>query len=419
MSVPQPKQKWIKYAFTIHLSTHCLWDPAEETNEEYRESLFKSIQNSISQWPIKFAFFGREQCETTGAWHAQGYLEFQSRTALSVVKSYEDKEFVGHWESAKATYQLNWDYCTKVDKNPLICGTLPKSAVKEGGTQEKKRWKDTLEAAKEARWNDVPADLMIRYVGNLHKIAAMHCKQPEPLEDYHAEWIYGEPGSGKSSYAWKQYPEMFPKPANKWWCGYGRQEVVIIEDIDKDSIERENLTQLLKAFWLDKIAFIAETKGSSLGFIRPKKIIITSNYRVEECFKNPKDAVAVARRCVIRNFRGYIDSNTKEGKVEEYDKDGNFVREIYDHEKGGSQIATTTPEGDQTSFNSETTQNSETPNNWESDDESSWLGRQRLPMVNGPSEEWKYTQDSEPNDGISLGTQDTIDLSQDDDDEEN
>lgn len=37
-------------------------------------------------------------------------------------------------------------------------------------------------------------------------------------------------------------------------------------------------------------------------FIRPKKIIITSNYSIEECFHNEQDIAAIKRRFKVTKF---------------------------------------------------------------------------------------------------------------------
>lgn len=72
---------------------------------------------------------------------------------------------------------------------------------------------------------------------------------------------------------------------------YNNQEVVIIDDW---SPNHECLIWHLK-IWADRYPFNAETKGSSM-LIRPKKIIITSNYAIEECFHNEQDIEAIKRR---------------------------------------------------------------------------------------------------------------------------
>nr|WQA30152.1 MAG: rep protein [Cressdnaviricota sp.] len=108
--------------------------------------------------------------------------------------------------------------------------------------------------------------------------------------DLEHEWWWGEPGSGKTSKAWKDYPGLYVKSLNKWWDGYSGQEVVLLDDWDP---RQECLTQHLK-IWADRYPFRAETKGSSM-MIRPRKIIITSNYPVERCFTLYEDQEAIRR----------------------------------------------------------------------------------------------------------------------------
>lgn len=47
--------------------------------------------------------------------------------------------------------------------------------------------------------------------------------------------------------------------------------------------------------WADRYPFRGETKGSS-RLIRPRLIIVTSNYRLEDCFERHEDIQALKRR---------------------------------------------------------------------------------------------------------------------------
>lgn len=85
---------------------------------------------------------------------------------------------------------------------------------------------------------------------------------------------------------------MFIKPINKWWDGYKNQEFVLIEDWDKT---HRILAHHIK-IWADRYRFTGEMKGSS-RVIRPKLIVITSNYSIEECFEGP-DIAAIKRRFI-------------------------------------------------------------------------------------------------------------------------
>nr|WQA30160.1 MAG: rep protein [Cressdnaviricota sp.] len=111
------------------------------------------------------------------------------------------------------------------------------------------------------------------------------------------QWLWGEAGTGKTRTAWEQNPNLYVKSINKWWDGYNDQETVLLDDWDP---KHEILTQHLKT-WADRYPFRAETKGSSM-MIRPKKIIVTSNYSIDECFPNPEDANAIKRRFHSEHF---------------------------------------------------------------------------------------------------------------------
>lgn len=66
---------------------------------------------------------------------------------------------------------------------------------------------------------------------------------------------------------------------NKWWDGYRGQDVVILDDITPD---HACLCYHL-LIWSDHYSFNAEVKGGSVN-IRPRIIIVTSNYTIEEVF---------------------------------------------------------------------------------------------------------------------------------------
>lgn len=100
---------------------------------------------------------------------------------------------------------------------------------------------------------------------------------------------------GKSRMARDLGPGAYMKAQNKWWDCYNNEDVVILDDLDTDC-----LGHYLK-IWADRYAFVAEYKGGSFK-IRPKKFIITSNYRIDELFKCPKLIQAISRRFTINHL---------------------------------------------------------------------------------------------------------------------
>jgi len=78
--------------------------------------------------------------------------------------------------------------------------------------------------------------------------------------------------------------EFYPKIAsNKWWDKYRGEENVLIEDMDTShSYQGYNLK-----IWADKYAFPVEVKCGA-DWIRPKIIIVTSNYPIKTVFPDPQ-----------------------------------------------------------------------------------------------------------------------------------
>lgn len=121
---------------------------------------------------------------------------------------------------------------------------------------------------------------------------------PEDNEVITNEWYYGTTGTGKSLKARSENKGFYLKMCNKWWDGYLNEEVVLIEDFDKN---HHVLGHHLK-IWADRYAFPAEVKGSKVN-LRPKKIIVTSNYHPQEIWANePQTLEPILRRFKVSHF---------------------------------------------------------------------------------------------------------------------
>lgn len=112
-------------------------------------------------------------------------------------------------------------------------------------------------------------------------------------------WYVGAPGTGKTYASRHDFEgEIYYKNANKWWCGYRDQPVVVIDDF---SLSHACLGYHLK-IWAQEYAFIAEIKCGAMC-IRPKTIVVTSNYTIEEIFKEDKELrEAIKRRFKVVRF---------------------------------------------------------------------------------------------------------------------
>lgn len=125
-------------------------------------------------------------------------------------------------------------------------------------------------------------------------------KKPEPLSTVCGLWIYGDTGTGKTHSVVMQHPDRYIKPLNKWWDGYQGEDVVHLDEVAPDHAKW--MAPFLKK-WADRWPFDAETKGSAIQ-IRPRLVVVTSNYSLLEMGFQENDLPALQRRFrEVRKFR--------------------------------------------------------------------------------------------------------------------
>ena len=236
--------------------------------------------------PIKYLCFGKE-VSSTGTPHLQMYVSFAN--AVAQPSQYFRRFGSGHFIPANGTADQNAEYCRK-DGDFTELGTRPQSQRERGrtgGDMEVARWETTWDLAKEGRIEEIPADIRVRHYSTIQKIAAKYQKAPPKLSKLDNLWLVGPPGTGKSTFVHDQYPDGYKKSMTKWWCGYNVDDeghsTVILDDLHPRWAEKE----LLKN-WADVFSFVAETKGGSMQ-IRPRRIVVTSNYTIEQVllFRKP------------------------------------------------------------------------------------------------------------------------------------
>lgn len=297
-----------------HQWTFTIYPDAEPGNNvRSADEIYEILKGDFMENPIiKYGFFGRETCPSTQRKHAQGFMVFTRPLRLNQIKSMVHGR--AHWEKANGSPKQNWNYCTKQDKEPFTFGDIPTFLC--NGEREKADWEGDWVKAKEGRLEEIDKGRLIRNYGAFKRIRDDYAPKPAKLTQLHAEWIWGTPGSGKTTVVDTEHgEEVYEKSHNKWWDNYNNEEVVVINDLDPTVIKSNFLVSLLKT-WMDLKPFPCEMKGSS-RLIRPKKFIITSNYSIDECFSNPVDAQAIKRRCRVRYFNNF----------KEYDSDGTLVKD--------------------------------------------------------------------------------------------
>lgn len=255
---------------------------------------------------VDYYIYGRET-GANGLKHLQFMVCFKKQVTLSAAKKLLPTQ--GHWEvkSPKSTMERASNYCKKGEQTKeewnewhedgpnymkgcdfTYYGTLPLDQKVAGLKAIADVYADTIAKAKEGRINDIIPEHQLRYYSTIKKIQADAKKMPENLtwtEGHQPNfWIWGETRTGKSHLAREMLGGKFysKNAANKWWDKYDGEENVLIEDIDKG----HNYQGFYLKIWADKYAFPVEIKNGG-DLIRPKIIIVTSNYPIEEVFPDP------------------------------------------------------------------------------------------------------------------------------------
>jgi len=263
------------------------------TLNNYTEESFGKLVGLESA--CKYIIYGRERA-STGTPHLQGYVYFNDKIREARARTY----LAGaHVEKAKGSVQQNIEYCSKEDPNPYIHGRAPITPAMKG-TAEKDRWDAARAAAISGDLETVPSDIFLRFYRTLKTISTDYMQKPLDGESCCGVWLTGPSGCGKSRKARADYPDSYLKMANKWWDGYQQEETVILDDLDT---KHECLGHHLK-IWTDRYSFLAENKGGAIH-IRPKTIIITSQYTIDDIWPDEETRMALKRRFKVVKMGGY------------------------------------------------------------------------------------------------------------------
>lgn len=269
----------------------------------------------------KYLIVGNEHAWTNGkpkpdgTHQFQGYVIWKNPKTFSATKKFCER---AHWEVAKGDAAANIKYCSK-EQDFIEFGDRPMTVEEQGKTgadKQREKWKEIRELSKKRKWDELeekhPRELSV-YKGCLNAIAMEYAPcQDMPRNSIVGTWIFGPGGTGKTCYALTEMEpdrsKVYIKDLSKWWDGFrpGVHEHVVIDDFDKYDVK---LARQLK-IWTQEYEFPAEFKGGSM-LIRPKHIVVTSNYRICDIWRDN-----TTRSTLWRRFHQKVKW-TKEGPVED------------------------------------------------------------------------------------------------------
>jgi hypothetical protein len=223
--------------------------------------------------------------------HWQIIVTFTKKVRLRKVR-----DTFGPWHAELSRSDAARDYCKK--RETAVEGTYFELGQLPVRRNNKTDWEECWALASTGQLEKLPKDVLFKYYNACKSIARDYLKAPTDLDDVCGIWAWGPPGIGKSRWARDTYPDAYDKMCNKWWDAYQNQPNVIIDDLDTN---HRVLGHHLKR-WSDRYPFLAEIKGYAI-YIRPKVIVVTSNYSIDQIFQGDQPLIeAIKRRFQIKQF---------------------------------------------------------------------------------------------------------------------
>lgn len=226
---------------------------------------------------VRYAIYQHEIGES-GNEHFQGYVEFYRSIRLGGVR----KIFPGaHWEPRRGTREQARDYCRKQDgtylDGPYEFGTWDLTPGKRNDIDGLKKFVDNGGSLLDV-WNVYP-DLFLKYNKAIQQVKSLTVTKRTWVTELIV--LFGETGTGKSSYVRDHHPETYWKQRSQWWDNYEAQEIVCLDDF-YGWIQFDELLRLA-----DGNPLLVQTKGGQAQFVA-KKIYITTNLQPYEWYQNEK-----------------------------------------------------------------------------------------------------------------------------------
>ena len=260
----------------------CTLNLEESEVQSWKEELLKIFEKTGSKYTVGQLERGEKEKHP----HIQFYMTFKFPVRISKITGVNKRI---HCEKVKVNNGAD-RYCMKVETRedgPVEYGEKPVRRF------VKADWDEVWDNAKKGDLEKIPASIRVIHYNKLKAIAKDNMKFQDK-DHLRGIWIWGKAGSGKSKWVRDNCKDLYPKLCNKWWDGYQGQKYVVMDDIMP---QHSILSQQLK-IWTDRYDCILETKGGAVHS-EYEYFIITSQYPIDEIFKDDEDREALHRRIQI------------------------------------------------------------------------------------------------------------------------
>lgn len=263
-------------------SRACLW-----TLNNYSSDDISTLRNVSAK--CRYLIWGYEVAPTTGTPHLQGYVVWKNPQSLDAWADSCSKHM--YVQKPNGTHTQNRDYCKKPDTKDPAHAAKPFEEYGELPEQGKRTdWEAVLTDLKQGK---AVGDVLEENPHLLPYQRAIREAKNLLLKPIHREVnvvvLCGEPGSGKTRWAYDHHPDLYAKPPGEWWDGYAGEKCVLLDDF-YGWVKYHDLLRVL-----DRYPLSVPIKG---GFVNAQwnTVVITSNTMPWEWYKQVPDIRALRRR---------------------------------------------------------------------------------------------------------------------------
>lgn len=299
-----------------------------QPSEAFITSLLVKIKDLVEQNYLTYSVAAKE---TTTNIHLHGALgtyrsvnKFSLAAKLGLRKN--DGNFHQYYLAPiyKESSPINNANYVRKDGDILIdVGEIPDTTVERSATeaskgQKREKWVNMIKLAKAQEWELLEEQYPYEFINQGAKLKSLYFIQHTPKDRSHNQhlWIYGPPGTGKSAIVEVLFPNHYKKRPDPDWLGYNPtlqsgHSVVYLGDFDIQSmatLKPENLKLMC-----DPQGFNANKKFGGGEIVAPGRVVVTSNFRLGNCFKPGIVGIEQQKAALRRRFREvHIDTLLRE-----------------------------------------------------------------------------------------------------------
>lgn len=220
------------------------------------------VYKTFNTTKCSYMILGFETCKSTSRKHLQGFVIWKSPKTFNNCKKLLPENI--HIEQCYSAAISNIKYCEKDGNVVFEYGTRP---IGQGKRSDYIVMRNLVDAG--ASMDEIISEATSYQAVRSAEIVRRYRHFYRTIQPIEVIWIWGQTGTGKTHFCFKEYPDLFRVNDNKWWCGYDAHETILFDDL-----RSSNYPFVAMLRYLDKYPFMVQYKGGSTQ-VQYTRVLIT------------------------------------------------------------------------------------------------------------------------------------------------